>query len=148
MNIYCVDTRENPASYRDYLRSAHWQRFKTLKLHKVSACELCLSKERLCLHHKTYSSLGNELPGDVVVLCDKCHKLLHEFIGVIDRTLKAKTEEFIQLMKACAGQPREKIKSKYVAGRSKTPYVPPKPKVKKGPPKKKSWVPVNNGFDL
>ena len=131
MNIYCVDTRENPASYRDYLRSAHWQRFKIIKLHKVSACELCLSKDRLCLHHKTYSSLGNELPGDVVVLCDKCHKLLHEFVGVIDRTLKAKTEEFLQLMKACTSPTIER--PKYVAGRAK-----PKPPKKKKKQTKKA----------
>ena len=124
MSIYCVDTKETLQTYKAYLKSAHWQRFKIMKLHKVCACEVCLSKERLCLHHKTYATLGNEQLSDVIVLCNKCHSLLHEFIGVIDRTLKAKTEEFLQLMKVCTYPAVEK--KKYVAGREK-----PKPPKKK-----------------
>src|SRR5262249_9373679 len=42
------------------------------------ACERCGGAERpLQLHHRHYGSLGREEPGDLELLCDKCHRDVH-----------------------------------------------------------------------
>jgi 5-methylcytosine-specific restriction endonuclease McrA len=40
-------------------------------------CERCKSRVDLECHHRTYARFGNELPGDIEVLCKSCHKAEH-----------------------------------------------------------------------
>ncbi len=60
--------------YAEYLRTAHWQRIRSLALEAAGrACELCSATESLEVHHRTYERLGFERPDDVIALCRDCH---------------------------------------------------------------------------
>jgi hypothetical protein len=64
-------------NYQDYLRSPEWQNKRTWALKWADyRCQVCNSPDRLEVHHRTYQNLGQELPGDLTVLCHKHHKLL------------------------------------------------------------------------
>lgn len=76
--IYCSDTNETCIGYKQYLKSKHWLKLRTTLVSKDSICSMCQCKcNNLQLHHITYSNLGNEQFYDLIVLCDKCHKLIH-----------------------------------------------------------------------
>jgi 5-methylcytosine-specific restriction endonuclease McrA len=66
--------------YRDYLKTPEWHERR--KEHLVKAfcrCQVCnASQIRLEVHHRTYERRGYERYEDLIVLCDKCHKLFHE----------------------------------------------------------------------
>lgn len=65
--------------YIAYLKSDHWRQIaaaaKSLAGHR---CRVCNGGDRLQVHHRSYERLGNELPGDVTVLCDTCHRMYHK----------------------------------------------------------------------
>jgi 5-methylcytosine-specific restriction endonuclease McrA len=64
--------------YREYLRTAHWQRVRLLALERARhACALCPATDRLQVHHRSYARRGFEQPEDVIVLCDDCHARHH-----------------------------------------------------------------------
>lgn len=64
-------------TYRKYLESGSWKRFRASALKtRGCRCEVCFvqpGKRRLHLHHVRYSTLGNEQPLDVIVVCIECH---------------------------------------------------------------------------
>ena len=66
-------------SYRDYLKTEHWQKTRqiALKLGKHE-CKVCCSKKHLDVHHRTYERKGCERQEDLVVLCRSCHKIFHK----------------------------------------------------------------------
>jgi 5-methylcytosine-specific restriction endonuclease McrA len=65
-------------SYRHYLRSEHWSRVRIRQIkEKGYICELCKSRNKLALHHKTYERLGAELVEDLQWLCRGCHRKVH-----------------------------------------------------------------------
>ena len=66
-------------AYRLYLQSKHWKETKALALEAATGhCEKCgQPNDRLNVHHKHYKSLGHEKPGDLLVLCPKCHAKVH-----------------------------------------------------------------------
>lgn len=67
------------ATYTEYLQGKHWKGLrKTLCLKPESKCGGCSSKHHLQIHHISYDRLGKELPDDLVVLCDDCHKRVHD----------------------------------------------------------------------
>ena len=61
--------------YEAYLRSEHWKVFSGGM--KGSKCHCCGYREKLNVHHITYERLGEELPCDVVTVCDRCHVEIH-----------------------------------------------------------------------
>lgn len=64
-------------SYEAYLRSPEWAAVKR-RLRKRRRCWMCGATERLVWHHAIYDRVGgDELPGDIVVLCSKHHRGLH-----------------------------------------------------------------------
>jgi hypothetical protein len=67
--------------YYDYIRSAEWrERAIDCKQTANQICADCKQKYELWelqAHHVTYERLGNERPGDLVCLCDGCHKGRH-----------------------------------------------------------------------
>ena len=69
---------------KDYYYSPEWIHKRNLKLewggHK---CEKCGSGKNLQVHHKHYKSFGDEMPWDLIVLCEKCHKDI-EYLGKPD----------------------------------------------------------------
>lgn len=64
--------------YCDYLETEHWKNTRKRKLYSVKfKCQICNSKSKLNVHHRTYESLGDEKMYDLTVLCRNCHKLYH-----------------------------------------------------------------------
>lgn len=65
-------------SYQDYLQSEHWKKLSAeTKRLAGNRCQVCNGKKRLEAHHRTYERIGFELPGDLIVLCYKCHGIFH-----------------------------------------------------------------------
>lgn len=80
-NIYenpCLSNEYKIMPYKEYLQTDHWKQTRKKALKKAKyKCELCGSKENLNAHHKTYERKGNELPEDLIVLCEICHSTHH-----------------------------------------------------------------------
>ena len=73
-------------TYEEYLQTKTWQRKRREALDFWGyRCMLCFSDEKLHAHHRCYYRLGSELPTDVVILCDSCHKRHHEIIEQDDK---------------------------------------------------------------
>lgn len=72
-------------SYRAYLDSPEWMRkAEAAKERAGQRCQGCnASREHVILdaHHRTYERLGHEEPGDITVLCRRCHQAIHESGG-------------------------------------------------------------------
>ena len=67
------------AKYRKYLLSDEWAQIRIdLFNHRGKQCELCLSKNKLEVHHLTYKNIFNEEPEDLMILCKSCHKKQHK----------------------------------------------------------------------
>ena len=65
--------------YPQYLKSEHWQDLRRRMLKRASfACQLCNSKGRLNVHHRTYERRGQEPYSDLIVLCENCHSKFHD----------------------------------------------------------------------
>jgi hypothetical protein len=65
-------------AYSQYLSRPHWQQIRDRTMQKAhDKCQVCGSRERLTVHHKTYKHLGKEHDGDLVLLCHRCHKKAH-----------------------------------------------------------------------
>lgn len=66
--------------YTEYLKSEHWRQRRRMAYNRAKgACQVCNAKDRkLNVHHRSYERLGNEAPGDVIVLCEDCHQIFHE----------------------------------------------------------------------
>lgn len=69
-------------NYQEYLKSSKWEYIREWILtfwdHR---CTICNSRKEVQVHHRTYERLGNELTTDLIVLCDRCHELHHNFTG-------------------------------------------------------------------
>lgn len=67
-------------SYADYLCGEHWrEKVRPEALERAGyRCQLCgVMDKTLNVHHNSYERLGNELPWDLVVLCEDCHAKYH-----------------------------------------------------------------------
>jgi 5-methylcytosine-specific restriction endonuclease McrA len=66
-------------NYQEYLRSEHWITISAgAKARAGHLCQMCNKGGELHTHHRTYERLGNELPGDLIVLCKACHNKFHK----------------------------------------------------------------------
>lgn len=67
--------------YKKFLNTLYWEIIRNYVFKKSNfSCELCLKKgDTLNIHHKTYSSHGEELfhLEDLIVLCRSCHEKTH-----------------------------------------------------------------------
>ncbi len=62
--------------YRTYMRSDAWRDRRRAELRAAGRrCRWCGRSGRLEVHHRTYRHLGAERPGDLVVLCRRCHRI-------------------------------------------------------------------------
>jgi hypothetical protein len=75
-----MDPRERSRRYNDYLMSEAWheQRRRALEAARHK-CEGCGDRLMLQVHHVTYDHIGNERPGELVVLCRDCHEDQHRW---------------------------------------------------------------------
>lgn len=66
-------------SYAEYLASPEWKARRAAALKRAGhRCQLCAySGRNLDVHHNNYNAIGNEAPGDLVVLCKLCHARHH-----------------------------------------------------------------------
>jgi 5-methylcytosine-specific restriction endonuclease McrA len=80
--------------YRDYLRSPEWRQVRAAALLRAgNACALDASHtEDLEVHHRSYERRGAELPTDVIVLCQPCHRLHHQAHGRPSRPVATANE--------------------------------------------------------
>jgi len=62
---------EQKFDYKAYLLSPEWKaKSEHEKIRAGYHCELCYEHEgQLNTHHKTYAHIGNEQPGELIVLC-------------------------------------------------------------------------------
>lgn len=105
--------KEERVDYGEYLRSKYWQDFSFVTRMRAGKCRVCGEKNRLHVHHKRYTdSMGNsilykESPGDVIVLCENCHKIAHKYHK---NTWADKTNEvWIDNILAVGGTPEQAL---------------------------------------
>lgn len=78
--FYVKRLREMP--YQQYLQSAHWKQIRLQALDEAGhRCQLCNSPQQLNVHHRTYERRGEELLGDLTVLCRSCHSRFHQKVA-------------------------------------------------------------------
>jgi len=66
-------------SRAEYMRSVWWHVVREAALSRAGdRCEECGAADRLQAHHVTYERFRRELPEDVRILCDRCHRAIHE----------------------------------------------------------------------
>ena len=69
-------------NYHEYIHSELWRSRAAEAICKAGyRCQQCGSIARLQVHHNAYNRLGAELDSDLGVLCDSCHKKLHNLKG-------------------------------------------------------------------
>ena len=70
--------------YTDFLKTPEWDNTRKKTLRRAGyKCQLCnKDKTTLNVHHKTYERIGEELPGDLIVLCKGCHAKFHDKLEV------------------------------------------------------------------
>ena len=75
--------------YRAFMASEEWSRMRQDALKRAGGrCQTCNAAKSLDVHHRTYERFGGrELPGDLTVLCRRCHDKIH--YGVVDLDAKA-----------------------------------------------------------
>lgn len=71
--------------YKHYLKSKHWKSFRNKTI--TSCCWCCGFRGKLNLHHTSYENLYRETFMDIVTLCERCHKKVHELINRRDALL-------------------------------------------------------------
>lgn len=70
--------------YKDYINSDEWKNKSKLFLRKNPTCQICLKYRSEDVHHLTYKNLGNEQKGDLMALCTRCHRNIHNSLPYID----------------------------------------------------------------
>lgn len=70
--------------YKEQLQSEEWKSFRDFIFTvKGKICENCGRTTKLQIHHKKYISgrkAWEYLPQDLMVLCEKCHKKIHDIL--------------------------------------------------------------------
>lgn len=66
-------------AYKDYLRSPEWHRKRVAVILRCKGiCERCGLWPVVFIHHLSYAHLGDEPLTDLLGVCVKCHKELHQ----------------------------------------------------------------------
>jgi len=66
-------------SYYAYLKTDHWQHIRRTKLRLTrNRCQLCGSRNKLNVHHRSYAEVYQEQLDDLIVLCEQCHSTFHK----------------------------------------------------------------------
>lgn len=82
--------------YSKYLQTPEWKEIRNRKMKRAKyRCQLCSKHDKLNVHHTTYENRGNENDGDLIVLCEDCHKLYHEKGKIKEETAIYSTMEAI-----------------------------------------------------
>lgn len=67
-------------SYQEFLRSPYWNALRSVHFLRPgnSQCFICKSRFNLHAHHQTYERIHFENATDLITLCDKHHKEVHD----------------------------------------------------------------------
>jgi len=80
-------------NYEQYINSKEWKRQrKELIAQSNGVCEHSknpVSKSKMQIHHKSYDNLGHEARGELEVVSERIHKIIHKR----DKYANAKTKE-------------------------------------------------------
>lgn len=81
--------------YKEYLCTAEWWARRNRAVERAGGyCENCLSSRATCVHHLTYERVFNELPDDLIALCDSCHEGVHSGSFNVCRKQRSATSGF------------------------------------------------------
>lgn len=64
-------------SYQDYLQSPEWSVIRRWMRSLQPTCQTCGAEKSLHVHHRNYPERGKECAGDLIVLCERCHRAFH-----------------------------------------------------------------------
>jgi hypothetical protein len=65
--------------YSEYLESKEWHAKVDIAMkYYGNNCVLCGNTKNLSAHHRTYKNLYNETVFDLIILCKRCHKFVHQ----------------------------------------------------------------------
>lgn len=91
---------KHTTEYNNYLLSKEWRDKRIKILQTRNCCECCKSQKILQIHHLHYRNIFCEdLDKDLVVLCKKCHKIVHDWYDNRTdkyRSLEEVTRDIIQ----------------------------------------------------
>jgi len=74
---YIKELRTMP--YQEYLKTDHWQDCRKQAIKRAKhRCQLCNSRTKLNVHHRTYERRGHERDDDLITLCESCHSIFHQ----------------------------------------------------------------------
>jgi|SRR5215203_861333 len=77
--VYVDELRKMP--YAERLVTREWQVIRNRMLRRAGyRCQLCESRDRLNVHHRTYANFGDERLEDLIVLCRSCHMHFHHIV--------------------------------------------------------------------
>ena len=72
-----LDPNDDLGTYEKYKRSPAWHRKRDLVRERDKSLCVC-GAQATEMHHKTYGNIGKEPLSDLVMLCNGCHKRLHQ----------------------------------------------------------------------
>ena len=88
-------------TYAEYISSEAWRTRRRVRLKADDhRCQGCGSEDGLHVHHRTYERLGNELPDDIITVCETCHAFVHGEQARTGQPLAAVTDEVLALIRA------------------------------------------------
>ena len=71
--------------YKDFLNTKYWKAIThRVKTRAEYHCQICDSKGKMEVHHKTYENHGYEYDfweTDLICLCEECHRKIHALEG-------------------------------------------------------------------
>lgn len=88
----------NAAEYQEYLHSDRWKALRASVFKRVAdpRCYCCEKRKAagwyLEVHHLTYERVGRELPGDLVLVCEWCHRSIHDAAKKEGKSIRDITE--------------------------------------------------------
>lgn len=84
-------------AYKVYIKSPKWKLMCKRAYAKYGKrCMACRSTQKLHVHHATYDRFGRELVQDLRVVCDVCHRQIHQTHRANRRlSLMLVTDQFI-----------------------------------------------------
>jgi phage terminase large subunit GpA-like protein len=88
-------------TYAEYISSDAWRIRRGQRLKKDrQRCQGCGSGDSLHVHHRCYDRLGNELPEDIITVCEICHGFIHQEQERTGRALDVVTDAVLALVRA------------------------------------------------
>ena len=70
--------------YAEYITSPKWAATRAIAIAAAGyKCRVCLRRNELEVHHKTYERMGNEHPEDLLVACVRCHNDIHWVLRIV-----------------------------------------------------------------